>query len=81
MKTIAFLLALCALAPDALAQVTIRDHGGRIVQRTDPLYPGADTWVRRDREGRRLGTVERTPYGDYVVKDRRGNRTRVIDNR
>jgi predicted Mrr-cat superfamily restriction endonuclease len=80
-NAIAFASALLVLAPDALAQATVRDRSGRVIERIESLYSDSNVWVRRDREGRRLGSVERMPYGDYVVRDRRGNRTLVINKR
>jgi hypothetical protein len=79
MKTIGLLLALLPLATDVHAQYVVRDRQGRVIERVEPLYPGADTWVRRGRAGERLGTVERMPYGEQLIRSRAGDKIGIID--
>lgn len=87
MKPLALLaipLVLCAL-PRAEAQVLTPRGDGSYERhslpgtrdgerlRVDPLS-GTSSGVIRDSEGRRAGTIERGPTGDYKVYDKDGRR-------
>lgn len=84
MKYVAIMLATLAAVP-AQAQVitprgdgTYQRHslpGSRDGERlrVDPI-PGTSSGVIRDSQGRRAGTVERGPTGDYKVYDKDGRR-------
>jgi len=53
---------------------TVRDRSGKVIERLQPMYQGADTLIRRDSAGRRIGTVEIGKDGSSVVRDNAGRR-------
>lgn len=87
MRTIAFAIALTALALPALAgsldrdssstrrdSYTIRDNVGRTTARVTPLYSGSSTYQLRDKAGRLQGSARPLYEGSdqLVIRDRTG---------